>query len=211
MARRQAIHIGRANRFTADTHFGHGLMVADRQDEAGNPIGRLRPFDDIDQHDAHLIKNWNRVTGRTDTVYFLGDFSHPRVDHARQRSIFDQLKGRKILFPGNHDDDFTRSLPWDDILEGPQHFRDGNGQLVIALHWPMYEWDGWHAGSVHIHGHTHNNRVSSRRRFDVGVDHAGSFPLTWAEIQDRMANLPELDVDGRLIEPWKPDRGYVGP
>ena len=211
MARRRAIHIGRADRFIADTHFGHGLMTAVRKDDAGNPLPPFRPFDDIDAHDDRLIQSWNRMVGRTDTVYHLGDFAGPRTPEDRQREIFDRLKGCKILLPGNHDDETTRSLPWDNIIEGPQHFRDGMGQVVIAMHWPIYEWDGFHSGALHIHGHTHGNRPSSRRRFDVGVDNGGSYPQTWSEIKARMDNLPELDIDGVLLEPWKPDRGYVGP
>lgn len=210
MPRSKAISIGRSDRFIADTHFGHALMTARREQPDGS-VERFRPFDDIDAHDEHLIKNWNRGTAPTDTIYHLGDFAGPRTPADRQREIFDRLKGRKILLPGNHDGEVTRSLGWDAILEGPIHFRDGNGQVVIAMHHPMYEWDGWHNGSVHIHGHTHNSHLSSRRRFDVGVDHVGSFPMTWAEIRDRMANLPELDINGVLLDPYKGDRGYPQP
>ena len=210
MPRRKAISIGRSDRFTADSHFGHQLMIAKREQPDGS-VERLRLFDTIEEHDEHLIQNWNRVTAKTDTVYFLGDFSYPRVAIERRRKIFDRLKGKKIVLPGNHDDEDTLALPWDGILQGPIHFRDGNGQVVICMHWPLAEWDGWHSGAVHLHGHTHGNRVSSRRRFDVGVDNAGSYPITWSEIRDRMANLPELDFNGNLIEPWKPDRGYSEP
>lgn len=199
MARRKAIHIGRADRFTSDSHFGHQFIL------------QHRPFGDINQHDEHLIRSWNRVVGKTDVVYHLGDFSHPRVPLERRQAVFDRLKGRKVLLVGNHDDAATEALGWDAVHHGPIHFRDGLGQLMIALHWPLEEWDAYHRGSVHLHGHRHGSHPSSRRRFDIGVDVAGSFPLTWTEIKDRMANLPDVGMDGRLIEPWKPDRGYVGP
>lgn len=199
MARRKAIMINRSDRFVADTHFGHQYMLQHRE------------FPSIEAHDEFYIARWNRMIGKTDSVYFLGDFSHPRVPIERRREIFDRLKGQKIILPGNHDDEDTLSLGWDQVLLGPQHFRDGLGNVIVALHWPLAEWDGFHSGALHIHGHTHRNWPSSRRRFDVGVDNGGSYPQTWSEIKARMDNLPELDFNGVLIEPWKMDRGYTGP
>jgi calcineurin-like phosphoesterase family protein len=210
MPRKKAIAIGRSDRFTSDTHFGHQLMIAKLEQPDGS-VQQFRRFESIEAHDDDLIARWNRNTGPTDVTYHLGDFAGPRVSATRKREIFERLKGGKFILPGNHDDEGTLGLPWDGVLFGPQHFRDGNGQAVVALHWPLAEWDGWHNGARHIHGHTHGNRVSSRRRFDVGIDNAGSYPLTWSEIKDRMDHLPELDFNGNLMEPWKPDRGYSEP
>ena len=48
----------------ADTHFGHANAI------------RFRPqFQTIEQHDEYIIRNWNMVVTKRDTVWVLGDFS----------------------------------------------------------------------------------------------------------------------------------------
>jgi len=43
----------------SDTHFGHNNIVKFNRSD-GSP---LRPWDNVDQMDDALIKNWNRVVG----------------------------------------------------------------------------------------------------------------------------------------------------
>ncbi len=83
----------------SDTHFGHKGIVefTVNNDDPNSPP--LRPWDDIDEHDAALVANWNGVVGPKDTVYHLGDV----VINRRCLKILDQLNGRKILVKGNHD------------------------------------------------------------------------------------------------------------
>lgn len=198
-ARRRAIRINRSDHFIADTHFGHSMML------------RFRPFETIEAHDEALIEHWNDVVAVTDIVYHLGDFAFWRMKPIRMQAIFDRLHGRKVLLAGNHDAEATLALGWEAVHHGPLHLITDTGTMVVAQHHPAREWDGWHRGAVHVHGHTHNNLKSSRRSYDVGVDHIGSYPMQWATIADRMTNLPELDFSGVLTENWKPDRGYPGP
>jgi len=53
----------------SDTHFGHNNIVKFNRSD-GSP---LRPWDNVDQMDDALIKNWNSVVGKEDKVYHLGD------------------------------------------------------------------------------------------------------------------------------------------
>jgi calcineurin-like phosphoesterase family protein len=81
-----------AEYITSDTHFDHkGILRYER-----------RMFDDICDMNNTLISNWNKVVGKNDTVYHLGDFSF-KHDVKRMSAILEQLNGTKILIRGNHD------------------------------------------------------------------------------------------------------------
>jgi len=148
--------------FTADTHFGHALMLQNR------------PFSSTDEMDRALIDSWNAVVKDHDIVWHLGDFSYH--DEARTKSIFDQLKGRKRLVIGNHDIDnrgnvrkSLAGLAWD---QPPVHYAETKqeGERVILHHYSMRVWAASHHGSWHFFGHSHGRLPAHGRSRDVGVD-----------------------------------------
>lgn len=211
MARRKSIVINRADRFIADTHFGHSLMVSDRTADDGSVLPRFRAFDTLQEHDEHIISMWNSVVAKSDTVYHLGDAFFWRMPVDDMKRIFKRLNGRKHLLIGNHDTPEVETLGWEQVHRGPVHFKDAaTGTKVIATHHPLREWDGWHNGAVHIHGHTHGNLPSSRRSLDVGIDSVGYLPLTAAEIFTHMAALPELDFRGVEVPDFNPSYDDAG-
>ena len=193
MKRRKAIKLNRSDRFIADTHFGHMLMAVHRD--------RLVPRGT--DHDTCLIESWNSVVGPTDTVWHVGDFVFDGMRFEDAKDIFSGLNGRKHLIVGNHDQPHIEKLDWEGVHFGPVHWLDADSGLkIVGSHHPQREWDSWWRGALHFHGHTHNNLPSSRRSMDVGVDSIGPFPLTFAEIHQRMLLLPELDFTGVPTEPF---------
>lgn len=77
--------------FIADTHFRHKNVL-----EFEN-----RPFESLEEMEDKLIKAWNDVVAKTDTVYIVGDFCF--ANNKEWIEILDQLKGNIILVKGNHD------------------------------------------------------------------------------------------------------------
>ena len=74
-----------------DPHFWHK-----------NIIGYCnRPFATVEEMNETLIKNWNKVVGKQDIVYVLGDFALCGKD--RIIEVGRVLNGRKRLILGNHD------------------------------------------------------------------------------------------------------------
>lgn len=193
MARRKAITIQPTDRFIADSHFGHSSII--------NMCDR--PFETVADMDRAMIENWNAVVGRNDRVFHLGDFAYWKLEKSRLRWIFDQLNGQKHLICGNHDTSDTLELPWASVNH-LLHFKTPDGLKLAASHHPQREWDGWHNGSLHFHGHTHSNLPSSRRSLDVGVDNIGFVPLTYAELKARTDQLPELDFTGVQVPDFDP-------
>lgn len=206
--RHKSIHIDHRWKFIADTHFSHPLMVSrDRKDKAGNPLPQLRAFDSIDEHDDALVEAWNSMVSPKDTVVHAGDFGFWKTPVEDLERIFKKLNGRKILIPGNHDSIEVEGFGWDAVYRGVVHVTDADKTKIVVSHHPQREWDNWHSGALHFHGHTHNSLPSSRRSMDIGVDNIGRWPLTATDIRACMSNLPELDFTGVETIDFVPDRG----
>jgi calcineurin-like phosphoesterase family protein len=167
--------------FVADTHFGHANII------------RLtsRPFPGVEAMDAEMAARWNAAVAPGDTVWHLGDFA-VRCKPPRLQALFASLNGRKRLVAGNHDDDGTLRLGWDEVHREAVRVAEG-GQRLLLGHYPLLEWDGFWRGVVHLHGHTHNSIPSTRRRADLGVEAWDYHPVQLADVLARMAALPDPD------------------
>jgi calcineurin-like phosphoesterase family protein len=157
--------------FTSDTHFGHV-----------NIIGYCkRPFHDIDDMENNLVRNWNSIVHKTDTVYHLGDFCwQSKADEALR--VFNLLNGVKHLVVGNHDPRLVRALPWASVSHALRlkldhmklflcHYRVNGAIEDIVLH-------------GHEHGKTGIKREPGRApTVDVGVDNMAYYPVAWDVIR----------------------------
>lgn len=138
--------------FIGCMHFDHEKII-----ELAN-----RPFGSIDDMNKTMTLNWNRVVKPEDTVYVLGDMC---FDKKRRVERMSALNGRKILILGNHDKGLG---PW----EGLNGFLNGGfsaihnylaitleGTEFVLFHYPIEDWDGRYRGSIHLHAHTHSNKL----------------------------------------------------
>ena len=167
--------------YTADQHFGHTNVIA----YSG------RPFESIEQMNEALIANWNGTVGADDTVYIVGDFAYRSP--VSMEPVLRILKGTKHLILGNHD------VRWFKNIKPEEHFAsvsrlleiDDSGVHVTLCHFPMLEWSRSHRGSVHIHGHIHNNRhdraygiLQGLNAYNAGVDVNGFKPATLEQLKE---------------------------
>lgn len=59
-----------------------------------------------------MIRQWNRVVGKYDMVYVLGDFvGRKKISNEIIKGLLEKLNGYKILIMGNHD--FEQGFPED--------------------------------------------------------------------------------------------------
>lgn len=77
--------------FTSDLHIGHNRAF----------LYEKRGFNNIQDHDDALVKNWNSVVREEDEVYILGDIMLNDDKHGIE--YFNQLNGIKHIILGNHD------------------------------------------------------------------------------------------------------------
>ena len=166
--------------FTSDLHFGHKNAITFTN----------RPFADVEEMDQKLIENWNKKVHANDEVYILGDLTMKGPQYAQD--ILSQLKGRKYLVRGNHDNfvdgrDFeTWRFEW---IKDYYRMNYMNNRIILC-HYPFAEWDCARHGSLHLHGHIHSSpeynlaqREAGMFRYDVGVDANNYAPVSLKEIE----------------------------
>lgn len=149
--------------FTSDTHFDHkNILKFARGTRTGNDILEMNEL---------LIQAWNGVVRPGDEVWHLGDLSFGDVPKISR--IVTRLNGRINLVTGNHDKKIKWNKDIQRLFESVQSYKTmvvGSAQLVL-FHFPIYEWEDCHKGSIHFHGHTHGSvQFPDQRVFDVGVD-----------------------------------------
>ncbi|EDR48451.1 metallophosphoesterase [Dorea formicigenerans] len=161
--------------FTSDLHLGHRGII-----EMQN-----RPFENIQEMNQVLIRNYNAVVHKNDTVYILGDISH-HLPRDRANELISKLNGKKILVKGNHDKKYDTEL-FEEICD----FKTVslNGVYFALMHYPMLSWPKKNSGSIQLHGHIHareeynlQNKVDGITRYDVGVDANCYYPVSVKQI-----------------------------
>lgn len=140
------------NYFISDLHFGHRNIL--RYDN--------RPFNNTDEMDEKIIKNWNEVVTDEDDVYILGDISWKTVPETAE--IFKKLKGRKHLIKGNHDGSYLKDEPFKklfvEITDYKELYQQVNGMdsMIVLSHYPILFYKNQHHGAFHFYGHVHNSQ-----------------------------------------------------
>lgn len=84
--------------FTSDMHLGHVAII-----HMCN-----RPFKNVEEMNKVLIRNFNSMVHKNDTVYLLGDVTH-RVSLDEANELISKLNGHKILICGNHDKNMMKA------------------------------------------------------------------------------------------------------
>jgi calcineurin-like phosphoesterase family protein len=135
----------------SDTHFSH-VNICKFTNADGSP---LRPWDDPDEMDEALVKNWNSVVQPQDRVYHLGDV----VINRRALTILSRLNGRLKLVKGNHDIfKLSDYLPYFDDICAYVVKKTPQGGKCILSHIPVHPESLGRFG-LNIHGHLHSNIV----------------------------------------------------
>lgn len=131
---------------TADLHLGHSNILKYSS----------RPFQTILDHDETIIDNINKIVGRTNDLYIIGDFCM-----GNPAPYLDKIKCQKLHFViGSHDNQMwkfrTRFLDFKDKI----HLWY-SGHLIVMTHCPHLIWEKSHFGSINAHGHLHCGKSNS--------------------------------------------------
>lgn len=119
-----------------------------------------RPFATEEEMHAHILSRWNTKVTNADTVYVLGDIAL-RGRHTPLVGLVAQLKGKKVLVKGNHDDlsDYRYQMLFHEICDYKEITDNFGGQAykLVLCHYPILMWNGQHKGTILLYGHTHNS------------------------------------------------------
>lgn len=149
--------------FTSDLHFFHQNILK---------WSKTRPYQNIEEMNAHIIEVINNRVPKNNHLYILGDVSFGNLTQTCE--ILSMIKcENKHLIVGNHDEhfinkeDFTSQFKTINRLLQIKH----NKQKYILCHYPILSWNAMHHGSVMLHGHSHGTTDNSLvNRIDVGFD-----------------------------------------
>lgn len=180
--------------FTSDTHFGHANIIkyskARQQFLQPGDIGSTGQWTTpaiaaarCHEMDEELIRRWNAVVGKEDTVYHLGDFCFKDF-----MKYFSRLNGMIIFVEGNHDKVASQHR---NKFAGYHKLLEINiyGQLITLCHYAMRIWNQSHRGAWHLYGHSHDTLpdLKDSLSFDVGVDSQSLQPLEFPQVTAIMA------------------------
>ena len=173
--------------FGSDWHLDHANVI--KFDK--------RPFDNIEEMNTAIIKNYNSIVKPEDTFYFLGDFSFAKKKERIEYQL-SQLKGNKFFIKGNHDhrDVIEMYKKYGTYLGGMSEIKV-NGQTIVLNHYAMRVWNKSHHGSYHLYGHSHGSLPEDPHSlsFDVGVNCNNYMPISFEEVERRMKSKNYLPVD----------------
>jgi len=121
----------------SDTHFDHENIIR----------YCARPFraKNIDEMNNIMVENWNRIVGKNDSIYFLGDLSFGRGSKPASYWV-KRLNGDIVFIKGCHDGEI------DSMKSAVIRYEDRKFLLIHDPEDVPDDWDGWV-----IHGHKHNN------------------------------------------------------
>lgn len=153
--------------FISDTHFGHKNIIKYCH----------RPFKSVEEMNEAIINNWNRVVGKEDTVFFVGDFCFGDC-----RKYLKELKGHITFIKGNHDHNMIG-----------RKYRTVKYTWFISPGMPFYithdPKDAYNSKTWSITGHTHNIGPFidyDKKIINVSVEQINYTPIRIEEIIDRI-------------------------
>ena len=143
------------NYYISDLH-----LFCKNQTKSGTVNHDNRPFENIGVMHATILEKWNKKITNGDTVYILGDISM-RGKCDELIALVAQLKGKKVLIKGNHDDltDLRYKQLFAEICDYKelQDNFEGRAYKLVLSHYPILMWNGQHKGVMLLYGHTHNS------------------------------------------------------
>lgn len=141
------------NYYISDMHFFHKNVTKE-----GNNFDN-RTFNSLAEMHQYMKEKWNSKITNGDMVYILGDIAM-RGTNEELIALVAQLKGRKVLIKGNHDD--VSDMRYKNIFEEIYDYKeitdyvDQDAYKLVLSHYPILMWNGQHRGTIHLYGHTHN-------------------------------------------------------
>ena len=157
----------------SDTHINHANMLR----FLDNKKQIFRPFSCVEEMNERIVAGWNSVVKDQDVVYHLGDVYLGNGKEAN--AILHQLKGRKRLVLGNHDNGK------DQLLQ--KHFQ----KISLWRMWPEFGVLMTHIpvhpsnlrGLRNVHGHIHQNDSPGPEYFNACVEKLQYVPVNIEELR----------------------------
>lgn len=172
---------------TSDTHFNH-LNILKYE-------AKSRPFATIQEMNEELIKRWNSVVDKDDTVIHCGDFFMGKITSIDK--ILPRLNGHIILIRGNHDTpNRIKKYKEYGVDVRDIYYLIYKGKFFIFCHFPLANEEFSrmictdNQEIVFCYGHIHHNAPTGycNGSYHVGVDTNNLTPVSLDRIVDESRN-----------------------
>ena len=158
-------------RFIADLHLGHENMT------------KRRGFSTVEEHDEHIIAQWNSVVHKRDVTYILGDVT---MEKSSPYPLLDRLNGIKHIVLGNHDrrQDTKKLFEYAESVGGMINYKG-----VFLTHCPIHSDELDYGIGKNIHGHIHDKVVMLN-----GCPDPRYFCVSCEQVDYKPKSLEELGI-----------------
>lgn len=148
--------------FAGDLHFGH------------IGITKFRNVKSEEEHREMIIENFNRVLGKRDTLWLMGDIAFT-ADMIKE---IERIKcGNKYLVLGNHD--YKNVRLWLSVVNDVFGITKQKG--LWLSHAPIHPEEL--RGKVNVHGHVHYATVQDDRYVNASLENTGFMPVSLNQIR----------------------------
>ena len=166
---KKELDLGKEVYLWSDQHFRHSRVI-----EYAN-----RPFDNIEDMNATMIENNNRIVSNDSIVLFGGDITFGNEDI--NKDVMNQMNGRQLFIYGNHDFNHggrynTKFLKEASVCAIFQHEINGIDYDIVITHYPML--CDLPENMINIYGHTHQHLMPGLR-FSMCVEHTSYAPKSF--------------------------------
>lgn len=146
--------------FSSDYHFYHANVIKYCD----------RPFKDVDEMNAEIVRRHNSVVGKTDLVFCLGDIS---FKHCLKN--LHGMNGSFIIVYGNHDDKHVKKTSFKELVIEYYNIH------LLCTHKPQNIYGNFNLNVVgHVHGaYRYREDINA---FNVGVDVNDFYPVSLSEV-----------------------------
>lgn len=152
-----------------------------------------RPFGSTEEMNEKLIENWNKVVGKQDRVFMMGDFA--LCGKEKIIEIGKRLKGKKILILGNHEGASLKTYyeaGFEMISKYPILFNE----FFILSHEPQYVQENGVYANIFAHVHTNPMYKSvSSRSFCVSAERINYTPISFEIIKKQMEDYKDVEKE----------------
>ena len=159
----------------SDTHLGHDKEF----------IWKARGFQSVEEMNAIIIENWNKIVKPDDIVYHLGDVIMGDLNAGL--ALLKQLNGHINLAIGNHEtsarlEAFNNLSNFTNIQFG--YRLKTKKKTFLLAHYPILTGNFDNSKTYSLHGHTHSSNPFCEydMMYNVNCDAHNCAPIAYEDI-----------------------------
>jgi calcineurin-like phosphoesterase family protein len=161
-----------------------------------------RDFKTLEEHDEHIISQFNKYVKEGDTLWHLGDWSFGGIEQIYR--FYQRLNCKFVhIILGNHDHHIENNREYNgikaqDLFLSVRHVYFGKigGRTFYLSHFAHRVWNKSHHGVIHLYGHSHDTLDNT------GLEWGKSMDVSLESSLRYFGEMRPFDIDhiGRIMD-----------